>query len=111
MPVQVWAQGGNLHTSYSTLNIWVVVQIGLLPRYQILGYVASIVVTDPRAVGIVLPTTRLQEEKPRFPPMRWSLVRSSGGFQMKVDFWVKFHQNLTGELPLLMNAAEIREAP
>ena len=43
--------------------------------------------------------------------MPWSLGRSSGGFQIKVDFWVKFHRNLAGELPLLMNAVRLREAP
>ena len=66
--------------------------------------------TDPRAVGIVLPTTRLQEKTAIYPDamesrtLQWRLPD-------KVDFWVKFHRNLAGELPLLMNAAEIREAP
>ena len=67
MPVQVWAQGGNLQTSYGTLNIWVGSANWPASRYQILGQVASIVVTDPRAVGVVLPTTRLQEETAIFP--------------------------------------------
>ena len=110
MPVQVWAQKDNLQTSYGTLNIWLVEQIGLLPRYQILGSVSRIVVTDPRGVGIVLSTTRLQEETAIFPDamesrtLQWRLPD-------KGRFLVKFHQNLTGELPLLMNEAEIREAP
>ena len=37
MPVQVWAQGGNLQTSYGTLNIWVGSANWPASRYQILA--------------------------------------------------------------------------
>ena len=41
----------------------------------------------------------------------WPVRRVHPGFLIKVDFWVKFHRNLAGELPLLMNAVRLREAP
>ena len=66
--------------------------------------------TDPRAVGIVLPTIRLQEETAIFPDamesrtLQWRLLDIG-------RFLVKFYRYLTGELPLLMNAVRLREAP
>ena len=60
----------------------------------------------------MLPTTRLQEETAIFFRCDGaSDAARSGGFQVKVDYLVKFHRNPAGGLLLLEIKAEIRVFP